>query len=198
MHKFDIFKKHKGIYWTNTLIIYCTLGITGSLLYLKSIFGFEKNLIDEFLLYFIILVLVYGVIMKFYGLVSHEPLKGKLEGQLILEMNQISIEEEIYKLENIQKIEIFNSDYDGHFKYTSRGSFEANLSQGVGNIIIIKLLNNEIKDCHFRQTYNDDINVAKKELINYHLKGKIHFLHLIDILKITDYDEIQEFKKELK
>ena len=198
MNKFDIFKKHKGIYWTNTLIIYCTLGISGSLLYLKSIFGFEKNLIDELLLYFIILVLVYGVIMKFYGLVSHEPLKGKLEGQLILEMNQISIEEDIYKLGNIQKIEIFNSDYDGHFKYTSRGSFEANLSQGVGNIIIIKLLNNEIKACHFRQTYNDDINVAKKELINYHLKGKIHFLHLIDILKITDYDEIQEFKKELQ
>ena len=198
MHKFDIFKKHKGIYWTNTLIIYCTLCIAGCLLYLKNIFGFEKNLIDGFLLCSIFLVLFYGVIMKFYGLVSHEPLKGKLEGQLILEMDRISIENEIYNLNNIQKIEIFNSDYDGHFKYTSRGSFEANLSQGVGNIIIIKLINNEIKDCHFRQTYEDDINVAQKELINYHLKGKIHFLHLIDILKITDYDEIQKFKKELK
>lgn len=113
VHKFDIYKKHKGIYWTNTLIIYCTLFVSGSLLYAKTILGFEKNLIDEFLFYSIILVLAYGVIMKFYGLVNYEALKGKLERQLILEMDRISIENEIYNLDNIQKIEIFNSDYDG-------------------------------------------------------------------------------------
>lgn len=197
MKKFDIYKKHKGIYWTKTLIIYCILCICGSLLYLKNSFGFEKNFIDDFLFYSIILVLVYGVIIKFYGLVSYETLKGKLEGQLVLEMDRISIENQIYNLDDIQKIEIFNSDYDGQFKYTSKGSFEANLSQGIGNIILIKLTNNEVKDCRFRQVYSDDMCAAKKELVNYHKNGKIHFLHLIDILKITDYDEIQQFKKEI-
>ncbi|WP_140486841.1 hypothetical protein [Flavobacterium sp. GSA192] len=197
MKKFDIYKKHKGIYWNKTLIIYCILCICGSSLYLKKSFGFENNFIDDFLFYSIILVLVYGVIIKFYGLVSYEALKGKLEGQLVLEMDRISIENQIYNLDDIQKIEIFNSDYDGQFKYTSRGSFEANLSQGIGNIILIKLTNNEVKDCRFRQVYSDEMYAAKKELVNYHKNGKIHFLHLIDILKITDYDEIQQFKKEI-
>jgi hypothetical protein len=199
MKTFDIYKKREGFYWTNTMIVYSTLILSLIILYLKKeVFGFEKNFLDAIFVTTAIASLVYGLVMKLSGLARYEPLKGKLNELLKLELESVAIGSEVFFINDIKKIEINNFDYEGHFKYTSRGSFEANLSQGIGNSMIITLNSGEKKGCQFRQQYADDMCDAKSELINYYKKGKIHFLHLIDILKIADYDEIQEFKKEIQ
>src|SRR5690606_5674666 len=198
MATFNIFKKKKGIYWTNTLIVYSILVPCLILFLMKKEIGLEENNIDAILICLIIGSFAYGCIMKLSGLARYEPLKGKLDGLLILEMNKISIDNQIYNLEEIKKIEIFNYDYQARFKYTSRGSFEANLSRGVENEIVITLNSNVSEKCFFYQYNRDDMHIAKNQLINYHLKSKIHFLHLIDILGITDYNQIQLFKKEIQ
>lgn len=48
---------------------------------------------------------------------------------------------------------------------------------------------------NFQQDFEHDILNVKDTLIEYSKQGKLHFLNLIDILNITDYNEIQEFKK---
>ena len=199
MYKFNIYKKHHGIYWSNTIIIYSIVLPSLLILYLKNnILGFQKNFIDNLLFFCLTISLALGLFLKFSGFVKFKPLKGKLVGQLTLDSELISIESETYKLSEIQKIQIFNFDFYGLFKYTSRGSFEANLSKGIDNSIIITLISGQKVSCQFQQLDSDEMNNCRSELINYFVHDKINFLHLIDILKITDYNDIHQFKKELK
>ena len=55
---------------------------------------------------------------------------------------------------------------------------------------------NKIKE-NFLQTESDRLMNFKELLILYHQNGIISWLHLLDLLEITDYSEIQEFKKEV-
>ena len=196
---FEIYHKKEGFYWTTDRIVYSIIIPCIVLFFIKNHFwGSEGDLFDKIVSFSMIGAFFYGTVMKLSGFVRHQPLKGKLEGTLILEMDKISIDNQVYNLDEIKKIEISNGDYRGQFLYTSKGSFEANLSQGVNNKIYITLNSGEIISCAFLQFNRYDMADAKKQLINYHLKEKIHFLHLIDILGITDYNQIQLFKKEIQ
>ncbi|WLD23207.1 hypothetical protein NU10_10875 [Flavobacterium dauae] len=201
MITFDIFKKKKGIYWTNTLIVY-SIAIPCLLVeFIKYIildFEQKKNIFDDILFYIALGSLGYGLVMGVSGFVRHQPLKGKLEGSLILEDDKITIDHEAYRLDEIKKIKILNYDYYSKFNFPTRGSFEASLSRGVDNKFEIILNSGEIVSCAFCQFNRYDIVDAKKQLINYHLKGKIEFLHLIEILGISGFNQIKLFKKEIK
>ena len=199
VERFNVYKKQKKMYWTNTLIVYTIFFICVAIGYFKkNILGFEKRDVFENILIFIaICSLVYGLIMKLTGLARYEPLKGKMGGFLTLDLTKIIIEDEVYNISDIKKIEFDCGDYYGRFKYTSRGSFEANLSRGVDNTISLTLNSGKIISSNFELYNKNDLEKARLELINYYLENKIHFLKLIDYLGITDYDQIQEFKKTL-
>lgn len=127
----------------------------------------------------------------------HEHKNGKFKGKLKFGNNSIQINETEYLIEEISKISIHSHDIEGHFIWYSN-EFSRKLSNGLNNEIILKLKNgNEIK-CHFLQTKRERIKYSKDCLINYHLKGIISWLHLLNILEMENYDEIQIFKKELK
>ena len=57
---------------------------------------------------------------------------------------------------------------------------------------------NETITIYFEQNVKNEIKIAEKQLVNYYKEGKIRWLHLIDILAINDYDEIQQFKSTIR
>lgn len=185
VERFNVYKKQKKMYWTNTLIVYTIFFICVAIGYFKkNILGFEKRDVFENILIFIaICSLVYGLIMKLTGLVRYEPLKGKMGGFLTLDLTKIIIEDEVYNISDIKKIEFDCGDYYGRFKYTPRWSFEANLSRGVDNTISLTLNSGKIISSNFELYNKNDLEKARLELINYYLENKIHFLKLIDYFR---------------
>lgn len=127
----------------------------------------------------------------------HEHKNGEFKGKIELENDSIIINKTKYELNEINKISIHSNDYEGQFV---NGTFEfaRHLSNGLNNELILKLSGgNEIK-CHFLQTKGQRIKNFRNVLTNYHLQGKMSWLHLLNVLEMDDYDEIQNFKKELK
>jgi hypothetical protein len=55
----------------------------------------------------------------------------------------------------------------------------------------------QVFEFNFLQTKNHRISDSKKLLIHYHNQGIFTWLELLNVLKITDYDEIQRFKEEV-
>lgn len=121
---------------------------------------------------------------------------GNYEGKLILKPESIVVNKEEYKIDEIKSIEINAFDIKDHFQ-SSLLEFQRKLSNGLDNSITLNLKEGKNIKTYFLQTKSNKIQLFKNELINYYKLGKISWLHLIDILEITDYDKIQEFKKEI-
>lgn len=102
----------------------------------------------------------------------------------------------IFLLDSINKIEIHGGDYNDEFEISSFVDPDGSIKNGTTNSIEIILNNRERFKYNFQQDNEHNILNIKETLIEYSKRGKLHFLNLIDILEITDYDDIQEFKKQ--
>jgi len=133
----------------------------------------------------------------FFGLYKsnkHRTLKGELISELVFQKDKILIDDTGYHLDNIKKISIENTfDYKGRYTY-SKGNFDGSLSNGVENELLIYLNNDEKIQVNFQQVNEDDILNEREILIHYSNRGKLHYLNLLKILQIQNYDEIQNFK----
>lgn len=136
------------------------------------------------------------MIFSFSRFFLYELEFGKYEGKLILKPESIVINEEEFKIEKIQSIEINALDFKGK-TINWHNDFSRMKSNGLDNFIRFKMEDGTSLTTYFFQTKANKIQLFKDELINYYKLGKISWLHLIDILEITDYDKIQAFKKEL-
>jgi hypothetical protein len=197
MQRFAIFEKSDKFYWSNNRIIYPIIFGCIGILFLKQKLGFEKNFFDEFVIGIVFLTFFIAIILSIKGFTKPDPLRGMLNGFITFEKEKITFNQQIFTLDDIKKIEITNNDYYGRIKSRSKGNFNSTRSNGVDNKIEITLNNNEKKTFYFELYNSDDLQMVKKELINYYLNDKLHFLNLIDVLNITKYEEIQKFKEEI-
>ena len=197
MQRFAIFEKTKKFYWSNNRIIYTIIFGCIGILYLKQKLGFERNFFDESVIGFFILTFFVGFVLKIRGFSIPDPLRGSLNGFIIFEKEKIVFNQQTFHLEELKKIEITKNDYYGRIKSNSKGNFNSIRSNGVDNKINITFFNGEKKEFYFELYNSNDLQKVKDELINYYLNGKLHFLNLIDVLDITEYEEIQVFKKEI-
>jgi len=127
-----------------------------------------------------------------------EYVEGEFNGELEFKMNEIIANNVSFALENIIKINLTAFDYKGWSTY---GSFRANLgdaykSNGTNNTLEIILNNGKTIKMNFEQKFKDEIKNDIDALINYCNNGKLYYITIIDILGLTDYKEIQEFKKK--
>ena len=197
MQRFALFEKTKKFYWSNNRIIYPVIFTCIGILYLKQKLGFEKNFFDEFVIGVFILTFFIGIVLSVRGFAKPDPLRGVLNGFITFEKEKITFDQQIFRLEDFKKIEITNNDYYGRLKSYSKGNFNSTISNGVDNKIEITFYNGEKKMFYFELYNSEDLQKVKEELINYYLNGKMHFLNLIDVLGITKYEEIQNFKEEI-
>ena len=71
------------------------------------------------------------------------------------------------------------------------------IANGINNYITYCLKDNKKEIIHFQLQGEYAIRSISEQLIKYHLAGKLHFLNLIDLLGISDYDQIQIFKQNI-
>ncbi|UUC45981.1 hypothetical protein [Flavobacterium cerinum] len=135
-------------------------------------------------------------LISFFKFNEYKTLKGELSSLLIFHPDGIQIDSKFHELDTIKKINLeHTSDYKGRFA-PERGDFDGNLSNGVANLLVLNLINGTRISLHFQQSKQDEIFQEKENLIRYCNDGKLGLLSLLDILRITDYNEIQRFKKE--
>jgi hypothetical protein len=136
---------------------------------------------------------------SFYSFSEKERLNGSFNGKLVYSKSSVSIGIIEYLLNDISKIEIFVGDYNG-MKHNYLGySVIPKVSNGVGNSLKLTMKDGSEKTFNFQLNYENEIQEKMRDiLISYHLQDKISFLALIQYIGISDdYEQIQEFKKEL-
>ena len=141
------------------------------------------------------LAIILGVIFSFFKIGGYKTLKGELKGNLEFNSNEIIVDNQTYKINEIKRIEISSFDFKGRFAWF-KGNLDSNKSNGTENELKIILNNNETIKINFEQIYENQILEEKESLINYCNSGKMNYINLIDNLRITDYKEIQIFKKK--
>jgi hypothetical protein len=190
-----IFEPKKGFFIsTVNLILILLTGTIFLLGYLEQTGNFDFG---NLVVYFSIIWILYFTGYLISNFFLHEHKNGEFKGKLEFEIDRIIINETKYELNDINNISIHSPDFEGQFV---NGNFELarHLSNGIDNEIILKLADgNEIK-CHFFQTKGQRIKNYKDLLTTYHLKGKMSWLHLLNVLEMENYNEIQNFKRELK
>ncbi|MBC5864642.1 hypothetical protein [Flavobacterium turcicum] len=199
MQKFSIYTKSNKFYWTAEIITYSTIFFCcGVMLFKQKVLNLEENLLDKVLLWFVLSTFMFGVILKFYNIGKYEPIRGKLLGYLIFEKDKLTVCDEIYPIENIKNIKIYNNDYSGKLVNTSQGNLGPALSNGTSNHIIIFFESGKSKRHQFELINSDDLQKVRKELINYYLKGKIEFDEITNVLGEKSRSEVAEFKLEIE
>ena len=189
-----IFEHKKGFFIsTENLILILLTGIVFLIGYLNTTPYFEFG---NWVIYFTIIWFLYFVGYGISNFFLQQRKNGEFKGKLELEINSIKINGTKYELNEISKISIRASDFEGQF-FSTQFAFARHSSNGLNNELIIKLVNGKEIKCHFLQTTGQRIKNFKDHLTDYHLKGKMSWLHLLEVLEMEDYNEIQIFKKEL-
>ena len=198
MVKFNIFNNVDKIYFTRSLVINSLTLIFISPILFKFLTGRKEFTdLESVLGIFSCLLIFVGILTKIVGQFRYEKLKGKINGTIELHDEKIIVNGNEYLIEEIRKIEIYGGDYKGKWKSKHKTNFSNALSNGVDNAIKIEM-ENETVIINFLQTEKREIKNAEKHLINYHKMGKIHWLKLIEILDINDYNDIQKFKSTIR
>ena len=194
--KFRIYKESKYEFLTTNFIAYVSFSITliPSLIISCTSYG----LIYPFkILAAIGFILVIG--FNFFRIAQrqrHAKIRGTFLGYLCFFKDKISINNLIIELNEIQKIKIEATDYIGkNNDYLSKYDYNGSLSNGLDNKVILYLKNGQNQYIRFEQRKKNDILLLKDILVEYYKQNKLSDIKLIEALNLTDYDEIQEFRK---
>lgn len=195
--KYRILTKNKKIYFTPNNVVYSTMLICSIPVSIKYFVLKDTNYKnwDIALVAIMGLVFILGVIFSLFKIGGYKTLKGELNGKLEFNSNEIIVDKQTYKINEIKKIEISSFDFRGRFAWF-KGNLDGNKSNGTENELKITLNSNETIKINFEQIYENQILTEKESLINYCNCGKMNYINLIDNLRITDYKEIQNFKKK--
>ena len=195
--KYKILTKSKKFYWTINSRIYTILLFTLLPVFIKLNLFKNQNVtfFDKTLFVISICTILFGFAIRLLRFNKYKTLKGELISELEFLEDKIIIGDKQYLLEDIQKIEINAFDFKGLIIY-SKGDLDGNLSNGVDNLLKIYLANQNKIEINFQQIVKNEIRNDQVNLISYCNQNKLHYLNLLEIMGINNYDEIQKFKKE--
>jgi hypothetical protein len=190
-----IFEKKKGIYISpENIVAISWTALIFLIYYLKESFGFNFKGFETGIL---ILGTIYIIGLMISTFFRYEREIGEYRGRITFYENRVEIENNVYELEEIKKLEFFsNFDVKGNFT-NNLLEFTPHLSNGLNNRFILTLKSGKQIEYNFLQTKSEQLKFYKDVLTNYHKNGIISWLELLNILNIEDYSEIQKFKKEI-
>ncbi|HRB70551.1 MAG TPA: hypothetical protein PK776_01745 [Flavobacterium sp.] len=194
--KYKVLRKTKKWYITPNTIFYggSLICLTPTLICLAL--GFNESLWAFIPMYVALILLFVSMIIGLFKFNKYKTLKGELTSLLEFHHDGIQIDATFYTLDEIKQIRLENTyDYKGRYVY-SRGEFDGSLSNGVANLLVLNLNNGSSIPIHFQQHTEDEILREQEHFIHYCNAGKLGYLTLLNLLKISDYDQIQYFKKE--
>ena len=198
MQKFSLFVESNKLYWSTNKIFYSSLFLCIGVLFIKKevLKLEEESLFDTIFKFLGIATMIIGLICMFRGFTQIKPLRGKLDGYLIFNNENICIKDEIIPISEIKKIQISNNDYRGLLG-SVKGNFGPALSNGTNNSIVIYLERGQTKKYWFELINSNDFQNIRNILIEYHLHGKIDFWELADVLGEKSTSEVRDFKEEI-
>ncbi len=170
--------------------------VISAISYLFISFGLFK---DNNIAYYGFIAVLATIVAYLNGYLKKEEnnLEGYFDGKIIFTKNEITIVEETYPLEKIERITIHNNDYVGKAE-KDFGEFESDKkSHGVNNQIILDLGNKHFVEVDFKQHTKNEFDKLKHILIAYHKQDKLTFDDLVYILKL-EYDiDKNELRKQI-
>lgn len=141
----------------------------------------------------VFLIFLYWSVIGFW---SYKHLEGEFNGFIEFRSHSFVIYEEEVTLASITKLNIYLGDYYGK-STRSRAGLEPNRSQGVDNYIEFTDPDVTLNKIYFKLEDEDQWQELSFFIIEAIKLKKISFLRGIELLHITDYDQIQTFKKAL-
>jgi len=154
---------------------------------------------SDFFRYFKNSYLFFGVSLSIYwlisGLLTYESLNGKFNGYLVFADDAFQINDELIRLKDIKSLNIFGEDYYGQQTRGVKLDFNPSLSQGVNNYFEFTDLENLTRKIYFKQHEKNSHRQLKSFIACGAKLNKISLIRATELLGITDYDEIKEFKK---
>lgn len=196
MKRFNIFIKSNKFNWSANkiaLVLFAILFVTFQ--FNKNIESQFKDSIDKYIGIVGLIVFISGTLYRFSRFAKPQKLNGQFVGFLEFKKDSIIIDQEQYKIEEIEKINIVNNDFYGKGTGSGRG-FDSNLSNGVDNYLTLIFKDKSKVTCMFEIYYKEDIRKLDEILIVYYSLGKIDFNQLTTILNLKSY-EIEDIKKLL-
>ena len=111
---------------------------------------FEFKILLPYIKYIFICSIIIGFILTFINMFRVKPLYGKLNGKIIFDSEFIQINDQVYPIENINKIFLRMNDFKGLEYITIKPSFYPRLSNGTNNIVRLELKNGEKTTTFFK------------------------------------------------
>ncbi|WP_395056350.1 hypothetical protein [Flavobacterium sp.] len=197
MQRFAIYHKSKRFHPTTNQVFYAFNVVAISIwIVLEKIIKTEK--FSRILGFAVAISWLVALLAMLIGKLKSPPLRGKLDGFISFNNDNITVEKEVFNLSDIKIIKITNDDYYGKNKYLGRGNFNASYSNGVDNELLIELNTSKVKLYNFEIYNSADFQKIKSELIAYYLQDKLEFSILTYLLGLEKTGEISDFKDYCK
>ncbi len=181
MTEFRIYTESNKLVWTRKRILFgifiITFGIITAKIYLPKNFEFINDNVAQIIGYIGVAALFLSLVNSFFP----EQLKGKFEGNLVLDFSKVVIKNNNYNLTDIKSIIITTGTSKGQFLPQGYAAFSDNISNGVNNELQLILNSGEIVKCNFEIDYERKMFQATNELKNYVDKGKLSNENFIEI-----------------
>jgi len=146
-----------------------------------------------------IIFLTFYVIPVVWGIINYGKIIKQnklLKGQLVFSENCLSIKGEKINISEIAKLEFklhsYYSEMSGGF------NFGPNRKNGTENWLIITFKDGDFLKLQFQRMYEHQLRSIKPFLINMYKNNKINLIHTTELLGIDGYEDIKEFKEEIK
>jgi hypothetical protein len=201
VNQFKIFKPSNRIVLSTNTLVYSSLVFFCFAWYLLDRYS-ARQLFVSFVGVAIMLNVVVLILLKLTHKTTKRKLHGILDGLFEMQLGKIIIEDREILLDDISKIEFKVNDYDNkliiqHFDRHVNINVNPRISNGTSNYCELRLKSKEVVKVMFLQCNENDFIKNQPILIEYYIQGKLHFLHLIEVLHLRKYEEIQEFKTTL-
>lgn len=201
MNSFKIYTPQRKAFFTNDIKM-LLIAIGGSLSLFFLIIVLKQHDLSWFLvvlsIFFVFAFFVLSLYYAFSGLYKNKVLEGTIEGDITFEGDRIIVNNKEYLVSALKKISFTCFDDYVDRMDTSRHTFNNRKSNGVDNIIELYFEDGKKLAYNFQLIKRYQLRDIREQLINYHNTGKLHFLQLIAILGIEDYNAIQNFKETIK
>lgn len=138
------------------------------------------------------------VLIILFSYNTHEKIDGEIKGEITFNKDCINYQRKTVLMKNIKNLDFWIIDY----KYMTRDDtlpiyLGYYYSNGGKNFVEIELNNGEKTKIYFIQKTENQFLKLKETLIEYHLKNKLSFIKLTEVLKINNFKKIQDFKNSL-
>jgi hypothetical protein len=138
---------------------------------------------------------LYYSVLHIRAYFTAENLRGTISGKIIFYPDSIQIRKEIFPIDSIEKITIVNWDNKGRLFFRIHNDYNGVISEGVKNLLSIKLADGNEISTHFQQKDEVDFISIATEIVSYFDQGKMTLKNVLEVLRKDNEDDLKHYRK---